>query len=28
VWTWTAIDSDSKMILAYEIGDRNAPPMA
>ena len=23
VWTWTAIDSDSKMILAYEIGDRS-----
>ena len=22
VWTWTAIDSDSKMILAYEVGDR------
>lgn len=24
VWTWTAIDSDSKMILAYEIGDRSS----
>ena len=23
VWTWTALDSDSKMILAYEIGDRS-----
>lgn len=23
VWTWTAIDSDSKMILAYEVGDRS-----
>ena len=23
VWTWTAIDADSKMILAYEIGDRS-----
>ena len=23
VWTWTAIDSDSKLILAYEIGDRS-----
>ena len=22
VWTWTALDSDSKMILSYEIGDR------
>ena len=22
VWTWTAIDSDSKMILSYEVGDR------
>ena len=21
VWTWTAIDSDSKMILSYEVGD-------
>ncbi|MEO3414599.1 IS1 family transposase [Roseovarius sp. CAU 1744] len=24
VWTWTGIDADSKMILAYEIGDRSA----
>ena len=24
VWTWTAIDRDSKMILAYEVGDRSA----
>ena len=24
VWTWTGIDSDSKMILAYEIGDRSS----
>lgn len=24
VWTWTALDSDSKMILAYEVGDRSA----
>lgn len=24
VWTWTAIDADSKMILSYEIGDRSA----
>ena len=23
VWTWTAIDADSKMILSYEIGDRS-----
>ena len=23
VWTWTAIDSDSKIILAYEVGDRS-----
>ena len=23
VWTWTAIDSDSKLILAYEVGDRS-----
>ena len=22
VWTWTALDSDSKMILSYEVGDR------
>lgn len=24
VWTWTALDSDSKMILSYLIGDRDA----
>ncbi|MEM8536762.1 MAG: IS1 family transposase, partial [Pseudomonadota bacterium] len=24
VWTWTALDADSKMILSYEIGDRSA----
>lgn len=24
VWTWTAIERDSKMILAYEVGDRSA----
>ena len=23
MWTWTAIDSDSKLILAYEVGDRS-----
>ena len=23
VWTWTALDSDSKMILAYDVGDRS-----
>ena len=23
VWTWTALDVDSRMILAYEIGDRS-----
>jgi IS1 family transposase len=23
VWTWTAIDQDSKLILSYEVGDRN-----
>ncbi len=23
VWTWTALDSDSKIILAYEVGDRS-----
>ena len=23
VWTWTALDSDSKLILSYEIGDRS-----
>ena len=24
VWTWTALDSDSKMILSWEVGDRSA----
>ncbi len=24
VWTWTAIDADSKMILSYKVGDRSA----
>ena len=24
VWTWTAIDRDSKMILAFDVGDRSA----
>ncbi len=24
VWTWTAIDADSKLIIAYEVGDRSA----
>ena len=24
VWTWTALDSDSKMILAWEVGGRSA----
>jgi IS1 family transposase len=24
VWTWTAIERDSKMILAFEVGDRSA----
>ena len=23
VWTWTAIDRDSKMILSFEVGDRS-----
>ncbi len=23
VWTWTALDADSKMILSYQIGDRS-----
>ena len=23
VWTWTAVEADSKMILSYEIGDRS-----
>lgn len=24
VWTWTALESDTKMILAWEVGDRSA----
>jgi IS1 family transposase len=24
VWTWTALDSESKMILSYEVGDRSS----
>ena len=24
VWTWTAIDRDTRMILAFEVGDRSA----
>jgi IS1 family transposase len=24
LWTWTALDSDSKMILSYMVGDRDA----
>ena len=24
MWTWTALDSDSKMILSWMVGDRNA----
>ena len=24
VWTWTAIDSDSKLIISYEVGDRSS----
>ena len=23
VWTWTALDADSKMILVWEVGDRS-----
>ena len=23
MWTWTALDADSKMILSYEVGDRS-----
>ena len=23
IWTWTAIDSDTKLILSYEVGDRS-----
>src|SRR4051812_16846412 len=24
VWTWTALDADSKMIVSYFVGDRSA----
>ncbi len=24
VWTWTAIDSDSKLMISFEVGDRSA----
>ena len=24
VWTWVALDADSKMVLSYEVGDRSA----
>ena len=24
MWTWTAIDADTKLMLAYEVGDRSA----
>ena len=24
VWTWTALDADSKLIISYEVGDRSA----
>src|SRR5690606_13871867 len=24
VWTWTAIDADSKLIVSYMVGDRSA----
>ena len=24
VWTWTAIDADSKLIISYMLGDRGA----
>ena len=25
VWTWTAIDADSKLIISWAVGDRDAP---
>ena len=25
VWTWTAIDADSKLVISWLVGDRNAP---
>ena len=28
VWTWTAVDSESKLLLSYEIGDRSAATAA
>ncbi len=28
MWTWTAIEAESKMILAYEVGDRSATTAA
>ena len=27
VWTWTALDSDSKLIVSYMVGDRDRPPL-
>src|SRR5512132_3982295 len=27
IWTWTAIDADSKLIVSYKVGPRR-PPMA
>ena len=24
IWTWTAIDADSKLIVSYFVGDRDA----
>ena len=26
VWTWTAIDADTKLIVSYFVGDRSASP--
>ncbi|BAR98544.1 hypothetical protein BV133_951 [Blastochloris viridis] len=26
VWTWTAIDAESKLILSYMVGDRDRDP--
>src|SRR5438105_3045466 len=26
VWTWTAIDSDSKLMIAWAVGDRTSSP--
>lgn len=25
IWTWTALDADSKLIISYTLGDRSAP---